>query len=147
MNDVVQEVGLEYQAKLEQIKSESEYDIVELSGSPAEWKEVLAVYAVKIAADPESPLEVVTINDEKKQTIRLIFWDMTQIVSHIEIRNQTVTETFDDGNGNIVESEKVVELRCLCIQVSSVSALNMAEKYEFTAEQEKQLEEILQLQI
>ena len=36
-----------------------------MSGSRAVWKEVLAVYAVKITTDPDAAQEVATMDDSK----------------------------------------------------------------------------------
>lgn len=46
MQTVVAEINTEYQGKLEEIKSGTSYVVLEMSGSGAVWKEVLAVYAV-----------------------------------------------------------------------------------------------------
>lgn len=49
---VVQEINADYDAQLEAEKASVSYDSLEMSGSRAVWKEVLAVYAVKINTDP-----------------------------------------------------------------------------------------------
>ena len=36
---------------------------LEMSGSRAVWKEVLAVYSVKVNTDPDEPMEVATVDD------------------------------------------------------------------------------------
>ncbi len=41
-------------------------DVLEMSGSRAVWKEVLAVYSVKTATDPDNPQEVATMDEVKK---------------------------------------------------------------------------------
>ena len=38
--------------------------------TPQNWKEVLAVYAVKYSTDPQNPAEVVTIDNEKFEDIK-----------------------------------------------------------------------------
>ena len=72
-----------------------------MSGSVV-WQEVLSVYAVKIAGDPNNPQEVVSMDESKKQILMAIFWEMNEITHSASIKTENdVTET-DDGNGNIV---------------------------------------------
>lgn len=65
MQTAVREINTEYQDRLEEIKNAQSYDVLEMSGSRAVWKEVLAIYAVKTTTDPENAQEVATM-DEKK---------------------------------------------------------------------------------
>ena len=61
MQSVVREINAEYDTRLDEIQSSTTYDVLEMSGSRAVWKEVLAVYSVKTATDPDNPQEVATI--------------------------------------------------------------------------------------
>ena len=47
IRQVVQEINLDYQNKLDVIKTPVECDVLEMSGSCAVWLEVLSIYAVK----------------------------------------------------------------------------------------------------
>ena len=49
MPTVVREVNMDYESKLEEIKTANTYDALEMSGSRAVWPDVLAIYAVKCA--------------------------------------------------------------------------------------------------
>ena len=88
-----------------------------MSGSRAVWKEVLAVYAVKITTDPDAAQEVATMDDSKKQLLKDIFWQMNEISSSTSTQTETIIETSDDGNGNIVETEVTVTRTYLYITV------------------------------
>ena len=55
MQTVVREINTEYDTRLDKIKSDAAYDVLEMSGSRAVWKEVLAVYSVKTTTDPDNP--------------------------------------------------------------------------------------------
>ena len=44
-------------------KQDKEKFVVEMSGSRAVWKEVLAVYSVKTTTDPDNPQEVATMDE------------------------------------------------------------------------------------
>ena len=70
MQTAVQEINAEYEEKLEEIKTSHTYDVLEMSGSRAVWKEVLAVYAVKTTTDPDAAQEVATMDDSKKQLLK-----------------------------------------------------------------------------
>jgi len=76
---VVREINSDYDDKLISIRDKSSYDVLEMKGSRAVWKEVLAVYSVKVNTDPDNPQEVVTMDDAKKKLLKTIFWDMNNI--------------------------------------------------------------------
>ena len=78
MQVVVQEINQEYQAQIDSIKASVTYDMLEMSGSMAVWPDVLSVYSVKVTTDPNNPQEAATINDEKEQLLRDIFWEMNR---------------------------------------------------------------------
>ena len=48
------------------------------------------------------------MDDTKKQLLKDIFWQMNEISSSTDTKTETVIETSDDGNGNIVETETTV---------------------------------------
>lgn len=106
-----------------------------MSGSRAGWKEVLAVYAVKITTDPDAAQEVATMDDSKKQLLKDIFWQMNEISSSTSTQTKTIIETSDDGNGNIVETEVIVTRTYLYITVSHKTAEEMADQFSFHEDQ------------
>lgn len=57
----------------DQERTQVSYDVLEMSGSRAVWKDVLAVYAVKTNTDQDNPQEVATMDDSKKQILTDIF--------------------------------------------------------------------------
>lgn len=73
MQTVVQEINTEYDTKLQAEKDKVSFDVLEMSGSRAVWKDVLAVYAVKTNTDEDNPQEVATMDDSKKQILTDIF--------------------------------------------------------------------------
>ena len=140
---VVQEINADYDAKLEAEKAAVSYDVLEMSGSRAVWKEVLAVYAVKINTDPDDPQEVATMDDSKKQLLTDIFWEMNSISSHTETSSTTVTTETDDGNGNIITTETTETTTTLYITVSHKTVDEMAAQYGFTQQQKDYLADLL----
>lgn len=143
MQTVIQELNGEYQDRLDEIRASHSYDVQEMSGARAPWKEVLAVYAVEMAADPASAQEVATMDEEKQQQLRNIFWEMNEISFHTDTRTETVMETSDDGNGNTVETEITVTKTYLYITAGYKTAEEMAGQLGFDETQRERLVELL----
>ena len=143
MPAVVREINQEYESKLDEIKNGTAHDVLEMSGSRAVWPEVLAIYAVKTTTDPDSPQEVATMDDGKKELLKEIFWAMNEISHRTETATTTQTVETDDGEGNIIEEEVEVTTTTLYITVTHKTADEMADAYNFTADQRAQLAELL----
>ena len=143
MPAVVREINQEYEGKLDEIKNSTAHDTLEMSGSRAVWPEVLAIYAVKTTTDPNNPQEVATMDDSKKELLKEIFWAMNEISHRSETATTTQTVETDDGAGNIVEEEVEVTTTTLYITVTHKTADEMADAYNFTADQRAQLAELL----
>ena len=143
MPTVVQKINLEYESKLGEIESSAAHDRLELSGSRAVWPEVLAVYAVKTTTDPDNPQEVATMDDGKKELLKEIFWAMNEISHWTETATTTQTVETDDGKGNIIVEEVEVTATTLYITVTHKTADEMADIYNFTADQREMLAELL----
>ena len=143
MPAVVREINQEYEGKLDEIKNGTAHDTLEMSGSRAVWPEVLAIYAVKTTTDPDNPQEVATMDDSKKELLKEIFWAMNEISSRTETATTTQTVETDDGAGNIIEEEVEVTTTTLYITVTHKTADEMADAYNFTADQRAQLAELL----
>ncbi len=146
MRTAVREINEDYENKLESIKADTAYDVLEMSGSRAVWPEVLSVYAVKTTTDPENAMDVATVDDNRKAILKDIFWQMHEISSRTETSSETVIEETDDGNGNIVETTATVTRTTLYISVSHKTAEEMADQFSFTADQRKQLAELLNVE-
>lgn len=130
-------------AQLDTIKANITYDVLEMSGSRAVWPEVLSVYAVKTTTDPDNAMDVATVDDSRKAILKDIFWQMNEISSRTETNTETVIEESDDDNGNIVETETTVTRTTLYITVSHKTAEEMADHFNFNADQRAQLAELL----
>ena len=140
---VVREINQEYEGKLGEIESSAAHDRLKLSGSRALWPEVLAVYAVKTTTDSDDPQEVATMDDRKKGLLKEIFWAMNEISHRTETATTTQTVETDDGKGNIIMEEVEVTATTLYITVTHKTADEMADIYNFTADQREMLAELL----
>lgn len=143
MRQAVQEINADYRSQIDTTRANLTYDELEMSGSRAVWPEVLAVYAVKATTDPDDPQEVATVDDSKKAILKDIFWRMNEISSRTESKTEEVITETDDGHGNIVETATTVTRTYLYITVSHKTAEEMADNFNFTADQRKQLSELL----
>ena len=143
MRQAVQEINTDYQSQIDTTRANLTYDKLEMSGSRAVWPEVLAVYAVKTTTDPDDPQEVATVDDTKKTVLKDIFWQMNEISSRTESKTEEVITETDDGHGNIVETATTVTRTYLYITVSHKTVEEMADHFNFTADQRKQLSKLL----
>ena len=143
MRQAVQEINTDYQSQIDTARANLTYDKLEMSGSRAVWPEVLAVYSVKTTTDPDDSQEVATVDDSKKAILKDIFWQMNEISSRTESKTEEVITETDDGHGNIVETTTTVTRTYLYITVSHKTAEEMAEHFNFTADQRQQLSELL----
>lgn len=143
MRQAVQEINADYQSQIDTARANLTYDKLEMSGSRAVWPEVLAVYAVKTTTDPDDPQEVATVDDSKKAILKDIFWRMNEISSRTKSKTEEVITETDDGHGNIVETTTTVTRTYLYITVSHKTAEEMADNFNFTADQRQQLSELL----
>lgn len=142
LQTVISEINKEYEAKITEIKNSNTYDVLEMSGSVV-WPEVLSVYAVKTTGDPNNPQEVVSMDENKKQILTDIFWEMNEITHSITSKTENVVTETDDGNGNIVETTESEGITYLYIKVIHKSVDEMAEQYGFSDSQKEQLSELL----
>ena len=125
ISSIVNECNIELTQKLEDIENGQEYDSIELSGEPADWRLVLSLFSVKIAGREDNAAEDAVIIDERKeQKLKKAFWDMHRIASD--------TETTDDGK------------RILHITISAKTKEEMIEEYAFTRKQKEALETLLE---
>ena len=90
------------------------------------WRNVLAVYAVKVSTDEEHGLDVMTMDEEKLQLLREVFFDANKLVYEL-------TTSIVDG------AQKTI----LHISLQIKDAMQMADEYGFTDQQREMLEELL----
>ena len=134
MPEAVTMLNTEFTDRIEQIKAENPHDELDMdnAGSAAmisNWRDVLAVYAVRTTTDASSPDEVATLTEEKLDILRQIFWDMNAISYWVE----TISGDKDESDTAILH-----------ITVTVKDHLQMADEYRFNAEQHKLLEELMQ---
>ena len=134
MLEAVRTLNGEFTDRIEKIKAENLHDELDMDNAGnaamiANWRDVLAIYAVRTTTDDTSPDEVATLTAEKLDILRQIFWDMNAISYWVE----TVS-------GDEDESDTVI----LHITVTVKDHLQMADEYRFNTERRKLLGELMQ---
>lgn len=129
--DAVATLNGEFTDEIYRIMEEHPYDELDMQeGMEAamlqNWRNVLAVYAVKVSTDEEHGLDVMTMDEEKLQLLREIFFDANKLEYELTTR--------------IVDGERVTTLH---IYAQIKDAMQMADEYGFTDQQREMLEELL----
>ena len=135
MNTVVAECNQEFSDKLQSIQDSNSHDDYVLEGSMASWKDVLTVYTIK-QSNGVNQQDVMTIDDNKKNVIKQIFWDMNSLTS--EVKDEMVTEQ----GTNADEMPKQVQKKVLHIKINTKTLEQMKNDYHFSQAQNKQLAEL-----
>lgn len=135
MNTVVAECNQEFSDKLQSIQDSNSHDDYVLEGSMASWKDVLTVYTIK-QSNGVNQQDVMTIDDNKKNVIKQIFWDMNSLTS--EVKDEMVTEQ----GTNADEMPKQVQKKVLHIKINTKTLEQMKNDYHFSFAQNKQLVEL-----
>lgn len=140
---VMYELDAEYDQMIAGIQGSQAHDVLEMHGKRPEWKDVLAVYAVKTNLDPNDSQELVTMTNKKEQKLRDIYWDMCSVSSGVESEFRVVTITVIGKDGKETEKKVLREVTVLTIRTESMTAERMAGRYLFSEEQRELLRELL----
>lgn len=130
LNAAVAEVGKEVCSTLTELQ-DGNYDSIDLTGVLPDWREVIAVFAARTAG-AENGVDVATMDADRVDRLRTVFWDMTEITSEVE------TIRHDGGENGEDWTEHILHLA-----VAAKSAEEMSTAYHFTAYQKKALAELL----
>jgi len=141
INSVVAGIKAEYTTVVDGITGAYIYDWLDMSGAQLAWDQVLAVYAVRTVTDPNNPMEVATMTDEKALILWATFWEMNTISQTLDTVGVTVDVLDDDGAPTGDTNEVIMTV--LRISVVRKSASDMAALYGFTDEQKDWLAELL----
>lgn len=137
MSSVISETNKDFTNKITEIQNTNEHDDYEINSHRTEWKDVISVYTVIITGVKEQS-DAITLDDNKIQKLKDIFWEMNTISSRVEEVEKDI-EIIDD-NGN-THSEKVIR-KVLYIDIQGKSVEEMASIYNFNNRQLEQLAEL-----
>lgn len=133
LSAAVAQVNYEFNERLETLQTADDYDSISVTGQPADWVEVLAVFAVKVAGADVDAADVATMDADRIARLKAVFWDMTTIAHRIEVIHHPGSGD-DDG-----WTEKN-----LYITISVKTAEEMKAVYHFNRNQIAALDELLE---
>ena len=133
----VAQVMYDFNSKLEDLQ-DGDYDDITISGSLADWPEVLAVFAVKVAGNNDvDAMDVATLDQKRIKKLKDVFWDMNELSSEVETIDYPDSDPEDDVDDSWSES-------ILHITITSKTAEEMKTQYHFSEKQKKMLDELLE---
>ena len=142
MSQAISELTSEHYANLTAMKASYTYDLIEIQGDTSiNWKDVLAVYAIKTTSG-ENPLEVVTLDDEKMDLLRSIMKDMNKMTGVVTPKTVAETVVTTDEDGRQIKTKEYVTKQVLTVSVVQLSKEQIAQLYNFNDEQKAQLQEL-----
>ena len=130
----VAQVNYDFNERLETLQTADDYDSISVTGQPADWIEVLAVFAVKVAGSNDADAaDVATMDADRIARLKAVFWDMTTIAHRIEVIHHPGSGD-DDGWTE----------RNLYITITAKTAEEMKTVYHFNRNQIAALDELLE---
>lgn len=129
----VAQVNYEFNERLETLQTADDYDSISVTGQPADWVEVLVVFAVKVAGADVDAADVATMDADRIDRLKAVFWDMTTIAHRIEV-------IYHPGSG---DDDGWTE-RNLYITITAKTAEEMKTVYHFNRNQIAALDELLE---
>ncbi len=144
MSQAIAELTSEHYANLTAMKTSYSYDLFEVQGnSSINWKDVLAIYAVKTTTSTEEAMEVVTLDEKKLELLRDIINDMNTMTGVVTPKLVAETTVTTDTEGNPVKTTTYVTKKVLTVVIAQLNANQIAEIYKFNDEQKALLEELM----
>lgn len=133
LSAAVAQVNYEFNERLEALQTADSYDSISVTGQSADWIEVLAVFAVKVAGADVDATDVATMDADRIARLKAVFWDMTTIAHRIEVIHHP-------GSG---DNDGWTE-RNLYITITAKTAEEMKTVYHFNRNQIAALDELLE---
>ena len=134
LSAAVAQANYEFNERLETLQTADDYDSISVDGQAADWIEVLAVFAVKVAGSNDADAaDVATMDADRIARLKAVFWDMTTITHRVEIIHHPGSGD-DDGWTE----------RNLYITITAKTAEEMKTAYHFNRNQIAALDELLE---
>ena len=143
LREAISDLNEEHQARIDRIAAENPHDELSLAGSRVPWREVLAVWSVRTAADPDDPADVLTLDERRLASLGEVFWGMNAIDYEVQERQVEEIVEVERGDGTVAEGTETVTRRVLVVTLSARSPDEAASSYGFTAEQADMLAQLL----
>ena len=131
----IAEIQGEYHAELERLQN-GDFASVQIVGQAPDWREIVAVFASKTAGT-EDGVDVFTLDEERVELLRQVFWDMCEITTatqDVDVPDSDPDDEVDDSHTGIA----------LTITITAKTAEQMRLIYAFTKYQNDALDILLE---
>lgn len=131
----IAEIQGEYHAELEEMQND-DFASIQIVGQAPDWREVVAVFASKVAG-AEDGMDVFTLDEERVELLRQVFWDMCEITTAtqtVDVPDSNPDDDVDDSHTGIA----------LTITITAKTAEQMRLIYVFTKYQNDALDILLE---
>lgn len=131
----IAEIQGEYHAELERLQN-GDFVSVQIIGQAPDWREVVAVFASKTAG-AEDGIDVFTLDEERVELLRQVFWDMCEIMTAtqtVDVPDSNPDDDVDDSHTGIA----------LTITITAKTAEQMRLEYDFSKYQNDALDILLE---
>ena len=133
LSTAMSQINEEYNAQLEALQAG--YDTVNIQGRPPSWRNVIAVFAARTAAADDG-MDVITLDAERVERLRAVFWDMTTISTSTESIDHPDTDPDDGIDDSHTES-------VLTITINGATTSDMTVRYGFSRYQVEAMEALM----
>ena len=131
IKSVITDINKELDNNIEKIKIENLHDLVIVNSNIADWRNVLALYSIKVSSNNQ---DVITLNDDKVKQLKTIFWEVNTI-------SYNVKDEITNVNENEIVRQEIKKV--LYIDITSKTMNEMIRQYNFTPTQKEELKELL----
>ena len=131
----IAEIQGEYHTELERLQN-GDFVSVQIVGQAPDWREVVSVFASKTAG-AEDGIDVFTLDEERVELLRQVFWDMCEITTatqDVDVPDSDPDDDVDDSHTGIA----------LTITITAKTAEQMRLIYAFTKYQNDALDILLE---
>lgn len=135
----IAEIQGEYHAELERLQN-GDFASVQIVGQAPDWREVVSVFASKTAG-AEDGVDVFTLDEERVELLRQVFWDMCEITTATQTVDVPDSDPDDDVDDDVDDSHTGI---ALTITITAKTAEQMRLIYAFTKYQNDALDILLE---
>ena len=134
----VAQVNYAFNAELEALQNAGTYDSITITGESADWADVLAVFAAKVAgSDGADAADVVAMDTDRISRLKDVFSDMSVVSCSIDTIEHPDSDPNDGTDDSWIEKN-------LIISIEAQSADDMKAAYNFTKKQSSAVDELLE---
>lgn len=135
IQSVMRECEREREEWIEQLKVSVPYDCCHIEGQRADWKEVVAVWAVMCNVDVDEPENLAVLDEKAVKKLKSVYSEANRINAYAETkaRTETVHQVAEDGT--VIEVEMGKKEIILHIKQVVIPLNELIEKYKMSRKQ------------